>query len=214
MTWICSLEKHEPLSEFVSRFNPMAKEHLIVGLTGASGAFATKLLLERSTWPITLITSQMGRVVYEQEVGPLAELEKKATMVWDDADLTAPIASGSVLTAGMVLLPCSANTLGKMGAGIADSLITRAAHCQLKEGRKTVFCVREAPWTLMNIRSAESIVLAGGTIMPLSPPFYMTKDRNPNQVSMTEILTHYVDHLLAFFGQEPNKTWSDIREEG
>jgi len=189
----------------------MIKRNLVVGLTGASGALATKLFLERSDWPVSLVVSKMGAAVYEQEVGPLSALKKEAAEVWDDTDLMAPIASGSVLTAGMVLLPCSINSLGKIAAGIADSLITRAAHCHLKEGRKTIFCVREAPWTLMNIRSAESVVLAGGTIMPLSPPFYMTKDQDPNSVSMTEILTHYVDHVLALLGQEARKTWNDIR---
>jgi len=192
----------------------MSAHHLVVGLTGASGAFATKILLDRSAWPVTLITSVQGRKVYEQEVGSIVELEKKAALVLDDADLGAPVASGTVPTAGMVVLPCSVNTLGKIGVGISDSLITRAAHCQLKEGRKVVLCVREAPWTVMNIRSAESVALAGGTIMPLSPPFYMSKDRTPQTITMAEVLTHYVDHLLGFLGQKVEKDWSDLCNSG
>ncbi|MEN7974018.1 MAG: flavoprotein, partial [Verrucomicrobiota bacterium] len=109
---------------------------LVVAMTGASGALATKLLIEKSQWPVALVASRMGRVVYEQEVGPFSELEALAAKVWDDSDLTAPIASGSVPTAGMVIVPCSTNTLGKVAVGIADSLVTRSAHCQLKEGRR------------------------------------------------------------------------------
>ena len=185
--------------------------NLVVAMTGASGALATKLLIEKSQWPVTLVASKMGRVVYEQEVGPFAELEALAAKVWSDADLTAPIASGSVPTAGMVIVPCSANTLGKVAAGIADSLVTRAAHCQLKEGRKLVLCVREAPWTLMNAQSAATVAAGGGTIMPISPPYYMAKGRNPSEVSVTEMLGYYVDHVLSLFGQTAPQTWADIR---
>ena len=185
--------------------------NLVVAMTGASGALATKLLIEKSQWPVTLVASKMGRVVYEQEVGPFKELEALASTVWKDGDLTATIASGSVPTVGMVILPCSANTLAKIGVGIADSLVTRAAHCQLKEGRKMVLCVREAPWTLMNAQNAASVAAAGGTIMPISPPFYMAKGRDPNEVSIVEMLGYYVDHVLSLFGQEAPATWADVR---
>ena len=185
--------------------------NLIVAMTGASGALATKLLLEKSQWPVTLVASKMGRVVYEQEAGPFAELEALASEVWKDADLTATIASGTVETVGMVVMPCSASTLGKIAGGIADSLVTRAAHCQLKEGRKVVLCVREAPWTLLNIQNAERIAAAGGTVMPMSPPYYFMKGRDPAEVSVKEMLGYFVDHTLSLFGQGAPKTWEDIR---
>jgi 4-hydroxy-3-polyprenylbenzoate decarboxylase len=184
---------------------------LIVAMTGASGALATKLLIEKSQWPVTLVASKMGRYVYEQEAGPFKELEALAAEVWKDGDLTATIASGSVQTLGMVIMPCSANTLGKIASGIADSLVSRAAHCQLKEGRKVVLCIREAPWTLINTQNAATVAAAGGTIMPMSPPYYMAKGRDPNEVSMAEMLGYYCDHVLSLFGQEPAKTWENIR---
>jgi len=185
--------------------------NLVVAMTGASGALATKLLIEKSQWPVTLVASKMGRFVYEQEAGPFAELEALASEVWKDGDLTATIASGSVPTVGMVIMPCSANTLGKVASGIADSLVSRAAHCQLKEGRKVVLCIREAPWTLLNVQNAANIAAAGGTIMPMSPPYYMAKGRDPNTVSIVEMLGYYADHVLSLFGQEAPKTWKDIR---
>ena len=185
--------------------------NLVVAMTGASGSLATKLLIEKSLWPVTLVASNMGRLVYEQEVGPFKELESLASEVWRDGDMTATIASGSVPTVGMVILPCSANTLGKVAGGIADSLVTRAAHCQLKEGRKVVLCVREAPWTLLNAQNAASVAAAGGTIMPISPPYYMAKGRDAHEVSIVEMLGYYVDHVLSLFGQAAPKTWEDIR---
>lgn len=185
--------------------------NLVVAMTGASGALATKLLMEKSQWPVTLVASKMGRYVYEQEVGPFSELEALAAEVWKDADLTATIASGSVPTVGMVIMPCSANTLGKVASGIADSLVTRAAHCQLKEGRKVVLCIREAPWTLLNAQNAVSIAAAGGIVMPMSPPYYMAKGRDPYTVSMAEMLGYFADHVLSLFGQVAPKTWEDIR---
>ena len=184
--------------------------NLVVAMTGASGALATKLLLERSQFPVTLVASKMGRLVYEQEVGPFEALEALAAEVWQDGDLTATIASGSVQTAGMVILPCSVNTLGKMAAGLADSLITRAAHCQLKEGRKVVLCVREAPWTLLNVQNAATLAAAGVVIMPISPPYYKSIGRDPKSISMEDMLGFYVDHLLALFGQKEPQTWADI----
>ncbi|MBT8042273.1 MAG: UbiX family flavin prenyltransferase [Kiritimatiellales bacterium] len=185
--------------------------NLIVAMTGASGALATKLLMEKSQWPVTLVASKMGRVVYEQEVGPFAELEALASEIWKDGDLTATIASGTVPTAGMVILPCSANTLGKVACGLADSLVTRAAHCQLKEGRKVVLCIREAPWTLLNTQNAATIAAAGGIVMPMSPPYYFIKGRDPDKVSVKEMIGYFADHVLSLFGQESPKTWEDIR---
>jgi 4-hydroxy-3-polyprenylbenzoate decarboxylase len=185
--------------------------NLVVAMTGASGALATKLLMEKSQWPVTLVASKMGRVVYEQEAGPFAELEALASEVWKDGYLTATIASGSVPTIGMVVLPCSANTLGKIACGLADSLVTRAAHCQLKEGRKVVLCIREAPWTLLNAQNAANVAAAGGTIMPMSPPYYFMKGRDPAEVSVQEMLGYFCDHVLSLFGQPSPKTWEDIR---
>jgi len=185
--------------------------NLVVAMTGASGALAAKLLMEKSQWPVTLVASKMGRVVYEQEAGPFKELEALAAEVWKDGDLTAPIASGSVPTVGMVVLPCSANTLGKVASGIADSLVSRAVHCQLKEGRKVVLCVRETPWTMLNAQNAATFAAAGGTVMPISPPYYMAKGRNPDDVSIKEMLGYYVDHVLSILGQPAPVTWEDVR---
>ncbi|MFL2860468.1 MAG: flavoprotein [Pontiellaceae bacterium] len=91
--------------------------NLVVALTGASGSYAAKAIVERSKWPVTLIASKMGKMVYEQEAGPFEELEEMVDQVWQDGNLAATVSSGSVPTVGMVVAPCSANTLGKVSAG-------------------------------------------------------------------------------------------------
>ncbi len=110
----------------------------------------------------------------------------------------------------MVVLPCSTNTLAKIAGGIADSLITRAAHCHLKEHRKLVLCVRESPWTLIDLDNARKVAAAGGIIMPLSPPFYMAAGRDPDTVTMTELLGAYVDRVLAVLGHPAETDWESI----
>ncbi|MCF7848159.1 MAG: UbiX family flavin prenyltransferase [Kiritimatiellales bacterium] len=185
--------------------------NLVVVLTGATGVYAAKALIEKSPWPVTLVASELGRHVYEHECGPFEELAALASDVWNDSDLTAPIASGSVPTIGMVILPCTVNTLGKIANGVGDTLITRAAHCHLKEQRKLILCVRETPWTLINVRNAEQVAAAGGTIMPLSPPFYMAAGRDPSEVTMAELIDAYIDRVLAILGQPAQTTWEDVR---
>lgn len=185
--------------------------NLVVALTGATGVYAAKLLIERSPWPITLVASAQGRLVYEQECGDFAGLAARAAETHADTDLTAPIASGSVPTRGMVILPCTANTLGKVAQGIGDTLITRAAHCHLKERRVLVLGVRETPWTWIDIQNAGHVAAAGGVVMPLSPPFYMMAGRAPDTVTMTDLLRAYVDRVLAVLGQPAEEHWGTVR---
>ena len=189
-------------------------DRLVVAVTGASGAVAARLLLDRSPFPVELTASRAGKAVYEQEAGPFSELARRAAAFHEDDDLSAPIASGSVPTRGMVIIPCSVNTLGKIAAGVCDSLITRAAHCHLKERRRLVLCVRETPWSYANARAAAEATAAGAVVMPMSPPFYMAEGRDPREVTMEELLGYYVDRVLALFGRRPPATWADRRAQG
>ena len=185
--------------------------HLVVGMTGASGAYATELLLEKSSWPTMLIASDWGRQIYAHECGPLEQLEKKARQVLDNADMLAAPASGSVPTVGMVILPCSANTLGQIAAGLGDNLISRAAHCHLKENRPLILGLRETPLSPIDVQNAAKLAAAGAIIMPLSPPFYMFKDRTPQQVTLHDLMSAYVDRVLALLGKVMPATWEDVR---
>lgn len=183
---------------------------LVLAVTGATGARAAYLLARKSSWPVALVASEWGRKVYERECGPFRELEKLAEVVYDNADLAAPISSGSVKTAGMVVLPCSSNTMAKVATGVADTLIARAAHCHLKEGRRMVLCVRESPWTLVDLDNARTVAAAGGTIMPLSPPFYMAGGKDFKTMTAEDLLEILVDRVLAVLGQHSGKTWETV----
>lgn len=184
--------------------------HLIVAMTGASGAYAAELLIKSSPWPTMLIVSKWAREVYTHECGPFEALEKSADQVFDNADMMAPPASGSVPTAGMVILPCSANTLGQIAAGLGETLIARAAHCHLKEHRPLVLGLRETPLTAIDLQNAATLANSGATIMPLSPPFYMFKERSPQAISLHEVMAAYVDRILSLLGKPLDKTWEDI----
>ena len=185
--------------------------HLILGVTGASGIYAARRLIEKSTWPVDLVASRWGRAVAGTECGGLEEIESFSRQVYAADDLFAPLSSGSVPTVGMVVLPCSAHTMAQMAAGLGDSLITRTAHCQLKERRPLILCLREAPLTLIDIENARRVAMAGGVVMPMSPPYFMFAGSDPNTVSLHELMAAFVDRVLAILGQPAAQTWEDIR---
>ena len=187
------------------------KRHLILGMTGASGVYASKLFIKKSPWPIDLIASNWAKVIYNRESGPFEELAVKAASIYDNKDLKSPLSSGSVPTAGMVILPCSSNTMGQVASGLCDSLISRAAHCHLKERRPLVMCLRETPLTAIDLENASRITLAGGIIMPLSPPFYMFDGKDPDKVTMVDLLTSFVDRVLSVLGHPADKNWEDVK---
>lgn len=187
------------------------KPRLIVAMTGASGAHVTRMLLAKSPWPTVLIASRWGKQIYARECGPYDELVQTAGEVYDNGDLTAPPSSGSVPTAGMVVAPCSANTLGHIAAGLADSLITRAAHCQLKERRHLVLAVRETPMTTIDLDNAAKVAAAGATVMPLTPPYFMFEGKSAEQITLHDLIDAFTDRVLALLGQPMSTTWEDLR---
>jgi 4-hydroxy-3-polyprenylbenzoate decarboxylase len=186
--------------------------NLVVALTGATGAHATRVLIEKSPWPVSLVSSAWGLEIYKRECGPAEELTTLADEVLDNSDLAATISSGSVPTAGMVILPCTTDMLGKIAAGIADTLISRAAHCHLKEKRPLVICLRETPLTAIDLENAHRLSVAGAVIMPLSPPFYMFEGKSPDTVTMNDLFIVYVDRILGVLGHAPAETWENHRE--
>lgn len=185
--------------------------HLILGITGASGIHAARLLVDKSSWPVDLVASRWGREVARLECGGMDSIEAVAARVFVADDLYAPVSSGSVPAVGMVVLPCSAHTLAQIAAGLGDSLIPRAAHCQLKERRPLVLCLREAPLTLIDLENARRAAEAGAVIMPMCPPFFMFAGADPQAVSMDDLMGAFVDRVLSLVGQPCQRTWEDIR---
>ncbi|MBI5700779.1 UbiX family flavin prenyltransferase [Candidatus Saganbacteria bacterium] len=185
-------------------------DNIILAVTGATEAAAAKIFIEKSPAPISLVYSKWGKEVYERECGPISDLEKKAAKVFDNNDLAASISSGSVKSAGMVILPSSANTLAEIASGICSTLITRTAHCQLKERRKLILCLRESPLSFIDLRNAKIVTQAGGIIMPMSPQFYMFGKKDTKDISLYNLLDSFTDRVFSLLGFQTGKTWEDV----
>ena len=177
---------------------------ILVGLGGASGAVYGVRFLKRCPGEKHLIVSRGGEQVLRLETGlTAAALAKDARRVHSDANLAAPWSSGSNRHDGMVIIPCSLSTLGKVAAGIADTLITRAAQVALKERMPLILCVRETPWSTLTLRRALEVSEAGGIVMPVSPPWY----RNP--VSVEEAVDGFCDKVLGVLGVKSAPGWRE-----
>jgi len=166
---------------------------LVVGITGASGAAYGVRLVEvllTAGRTVHLSVSTSGQAVIEEELKRRVDLDRfdVATLLGQPApsagmlcyhhhkDLMAPIASGSFLTAGMVICPCSGSTLASVAHAIGENLIHRAAEVHLKERRKLVVVPRETPLSLPQLKNMQAIHEAGAVVLPASPGFYAAAD--------------------------------------
>jgi 4-hydroxy-3-polyprenylbenzoate decarboxylase len=155
----------------------VATRRLIVAITGASGAiYGTRLLshLKGAGVETHLVLSSAGILNAHHELGlRRSAIEQLADVVHPVTDLGASIASGSFDCEGMVVAPCSVKTLAGVAHGFGDNLIGRAADVCLKERRRLVLLVREAPLNLAHIRAMEAVTLMGGVVFPPVPAFYL-----------------------------------------
>jgi polyprenyl P-hydroxybenzoate/phenylacrylic acid decarboxylase-like protein len=153
------------------------RRRLVVGISGSSAPQLGIALLEalhRSEEVEThLVVSEGARRSIELEAGLDPDrVAKLATVEYDHRDLAAAISSGSFLTDGMVVIPCSMRTLAAVATGNATDLLVRAADVTLKERRRLVLVTRESPLNLVHIRNMEVVTLAGATVMPPVLGFY------------------------------------------
>ena len=192
------------------RTAPPAKR-LIVGMTGATGSIYGIRILERlraiGGWETHLIVSDAGVLNAYQEYGmDRKALHKLADVAHNVRDVGATIASGSFLTTGMVIAPCSMKTLASVAHAFADNLITRAADVVLKERRRLVLITREAPLNLAHIRNMESVTLMGGVIFPPVPAFYS------GGKTIDDLVNHTTGRVLDLFNVEHEtiKRWDGM----
>jgi len=161
----------------------LSKQEIIVAVSGASGGpYARRLIdsLELAHTKIHLIVSPLGQQLLEEECG-IGQISAKSIIgrptsnltLHDYHDLTSVLASGSYPFDGMVICPCSSNTLGAIASGLGDNLITRAAHVTLKEARRLILVYREMPLSGINLENMLKLQRAGAIICPASPGFYM-----------------------------------------
>ena len=185
--------------------------HIIVAVTGASGAIYAKLLFEElrkfclseQVEQVDVVFSEKAKEVWNLEIGvapPRPSPKRRGQSfdfpfkVYDNDDFNAPFASGSSLYDVMIVCPCSMGTMGRIANGLSDTLITRAADVMLKERRRLILAIRETPIHLIHINNMQTLTQAGAIIAPASPSFY-SRPESIEELSMT-----VVDRLLQLIG--------------
>ena len=173
---------------------------LIVGITGATGVIYGVRLLERlreAGVETHLVISRWGvRTLLHETPYSREQVEALAHTAYAPNDMGAAISSGSFQTAGMIVAPCSVRTLGAIAHGFGDSLIHRAADVVLKEKRRLLLAVREAPLSAIHLENMLTLARMGAVILPPVPAFYT----NPR--SLADIVEHTVARMLDQFGIE------------
>ena len=172
-------------------------KRLIVGITGATGSiYGIRLLqLLRATDVEThLVVSRWGaRTLIQETPYSLAQVRGMATRSYKESDQGAAISSGSFVTLGMVVAPCSMKTLAAIALGHNEDLLHRAADVVLKERRRLVLCVRETPFNEIHLEHMLKLTRMGAVIAPPLPAFY----NGPK--GLDDLVNHTCSRLLDLF---------------
>ena len=180
----------------------------LIGMTGASGSIHGVDFVKRCPGEKFLVLSDWARHVLQSETGlKPSDLEPHVKRMFADNDLAAPFSSGSNRYDAMVVIPCSVSTLAKIAAGIADTLITRAAAVALKERMRMVLCVRETPWSSIVLENALKLSREGVVVMPVSPPWY----RNPRDLE--QLVAGFSAKVLGLLGEDAGVGWRESELE-
>jgi 4-hydroxy-3-polyprenylbenzoate decarboxylase len=186
---------------------------LIVAITGASGSvygIRVLQLLREISVEGHLVVSKWGARTLQHETGwSLKDVHALAHTVYNANDEGAAISSGSFRTRGMLVAPCSARSLAAIAHGIGDSLVHRAADVTLKERRRLVLAVREAPLSEIHLENMLKLARMGVTICPPVPAFYT------RPASIDDIVTYTAARLLDQFGiQVAGPRWNGVMTAG
>ena len=189
-----------------------APQRLVVAITGATGAIYGVTLLQQIArlpgWESHLVVTDAAVLNAWQELGlSRSDLEALATVVHKPRDIGASIASGSFLTRGMVVAPCSMKTLSAIANAYSDNLVSRAADVMLKERRRLVLLTRETPLNLAHLRNMTAVTEMGGVIFPPVPAFYTRAD------SIDALVAHTVHRVLDLFDVHCDRTarWEGLK---
>lgn len=169
-----------------------------MGVSGATGVvYAVRALeilrsLDIETHLVVTRAAELTRA-YETDLRR-EDLDAMADFVYNIADVGAPMSSGSFVTRGMLIAPCSMRAVAEIASGVTSSLLSRAADVVLKERRPLVLMVRETPLNLVHLRNMATVVEAGGTIFPPVPAFYA------RPTTIEEVVDHSVGRALDQFG--------------
>jgi len=172
-------------------------KRLIVGMTGATGSiYGVRLLqlLQATDVETHLVVSRWGaRTLIQETPYTLDAVRKLATKSYRENDQGAAISSGSFVTLGMVVAPCSMKTLAAIALGHNEDLLHRAADVVLKERRRLVLCVRETPFNDIHLEHMLKLSRMGVVIAPPLPAFY----NGPR--SLDDVVNHSVSRVLDLF---------------
>ncbi len=182
-------------------FRAIHTKRLIVAITGASGSLYGVRLLQAlrnvEGWETHAVVSNAGALNAQHELSmSKKEVEALADVAYDNRDIGAAIASGSFVTHGMIVAPCSMKTLASVAHAFSDNLISRAADVILKERRRLVLVTRETPLNLAHLRNMTAVTEMGGVIFPPVPALYQSK------TSIDDLVNHSVGRMLDLFGVE------------
>lgn len=188
----------------------MTQPRLIIGISGSSGIiYGIRLLEALQTLPIEthLVVSKAGHLTRAYETNLSAnQLITLADVYHRYHDITAPIASGSFKTLGMIIAPCSMKTLGEIASGVTCNLLSRAADVVLKERRRLVLLPRETPLHAGHLQNMLHITQMGGIICPPVPAFY-----NQPQTIM-DLVDDTAGRVLDLFDIDNNlvRRWGEV----
>jgi flavin prenyltransferase len=192
----------------------MAMKRLVVGISGASGVIygirLLQVLRQGGEIETHLVLSAAAKATIAQETDwKISEVEALASAVHNPNDIGASIASGSFVTMGMVIVPCSIKTLSAVANCYSADLMSRAADVCLKEGRPLILCVRETPLHLGHLRLLTQATESGAIIMPPVPAFY------GNPATLSEVIDGTIGRILLRLGidNELYTKWKGMKSE-
>ncbi|HEY3209970.1 MAG TPA: UbiX family flavin prenyltransferase [Actinomycetota bacterium] len=173
---------------------------LVIGMTGATGVvYGIRMLEVLRETPVEthLVMSLWAErtMVAETDRKP-DDVRQLADYTWEEHDEAAPLATGSYLTDGMIVAPCSMKSLAAIANGLSETLIHRAADVTLKEHRRLLLLVRESPLSVIHLENMLKVARAGGLLVPPLPSFYA----RPRTID--EMIDHTVGRVLDLFGIE------------
>ena len=180
---------------------PESPKRLVIGISGASGAILAIQLLKEikqfPDWETHLVISEGARRTIQYETSyRMEELAALATCYHSLDNIGASIASGTFKTRGMVIVPCSMNTVASIAAGICDNLLLRAADVTLKERRRLLLVPRESPLSATHLRNLQNASSVGAIILPAMLTFYN------KPTSIEEMIRHLIGKILDTFDLE------------
>jgi 4-hydroxy-3-polyprenylbenzoate decarboxylase len=190
------------------RHSSRAVVKILVAITGASGSlYAQRLLdnLDPRQHEIHVVLSNYANQVIREEL-PAGLILPDGVPSHSLKSMNVPFASGSNPPDVMVVIPCSMGTLGRIAHGLSDDVLLRAADVVLKEKRKLILVPRETPLNLVHIRNLELLFLAGATILPANPSYYMRPATVEAVVDtvVARVLDHMgIEHQLVARWAEP-----------